>query len=80
MHNMIVFKWLVDVELAKNSSFHFELISTFVASRDCEIGMKMLIEIEILAFRKKKNYWSIGFMLKRYFNLHLLQFPKELLK
>ena len=48
---MIFSKWLVDDELAKNSSLHFELISTIVASRDCEIGMKMLIKIEILAFR-----------------------------
>ena len=47
---MIVFKWLVDEELAKNSSLHFELISTIVASKDREIGMKMLIKIEILAF------------------------------
>ena len=48
---MIVSKWLVNEKLAKNSSLHFELISTIVmvASRDCEIGMKMLIKIEILA-------------------------------
>ena len=61
---MIVFKWLVDVELAKNSSFHFELISTFVVSRDCEIGMKMLIKIEILAFRKKKIIGALDLCLK----------------
>ena len=47
---MIFSKSLVDEELAKNSSLHFELISTIVASRDCKICMKMLIEIEILAF------------------------------
>ena len=33
---MIVSKWLVDEELAKNSSLHFELISTIAASRDWE--------------------------------------------
>ena len=61
---MIFSKWLVDDELAKNSSLHFELISTIVASRDCEISMKMLIKIEILAFRNF-FYWSIGFMFER---------------
>ena len=61
---MIFSKWLVDEELAKNSSLHFELISTIVAPRDCEIGMKTLIKIEILAFRNF-FYWSIGFMIKR---------------
>ena len=61
---MIVSKWLVDEELVKNSSLHFELISAIVAPKDCEIRMKMLIKIEILAFR---NFflWSIGFMIKR---------------
>ena len=37
---MIVSEWLVNEELAKNSSLHFELISTIVASRDWEISMK----------------------------------------
>ena len=30
IHNMIGSKWLVDEELAKNSSLRFELISTIV--------------------------------------------------
>ena len=47
IRTIIFSKWLVDEELAKNSSLHFEFISTIVASRDCEIGMKMLIKIEI---------------------------------
>ena len=50
---MIFSNWLpvVDEELAKNSSLQFELISTIVALRNCEIGMKMLIKIEILSFQ-----------------------------
>ena len=44
---MIISKRLVAAELSKNPSLHFEFISTIVASRDCEIGMKMLIKIEI---------------------------------
>ena len=44
---------------AKNSSLHcdFELISTIVALKDCEIGMKIFIKIEILEFRNF-FYWS----------------------
>ena len=49
-HNMVFFKWLVDEELAKNSIFFFELNRSIEASRDCEIGMQMLIEVKILAF------------------------------
>ena len=44
---MIFSKWLLDEELrlAKNSSIYFELISTMLASMDCDISMKMLIKI-----------------------------------
>ena len=47
---MIFSKWLVDEELAKNSSLHFELISTILESMHCKIIMKMPIKIEILSF------------------------------
>ena len=43
---MIVFKWLVDEELAKNSSLHFELISNS-GIKGLQDIMKMLIKIEI---------------------------------
>ena len=65
---MIFSRWLFDDELAKNSSLHFELISTIVASMNCEICMKMLIKIKILSFQvASHNFfnWSIGFMIKR---------------
>ena len=68
IRTIIFSKWLVDEELAKNSSLHFELISTIVASRNRKIGMKMLIKIEILSFQVASHnffYWSIGFMIKR---------------
>ena len=68
IRTIIFFKWLVDEELAKNSSLHFELISTIVASRNREISMKMLIKIETLSFQVASHnffYWSIGFMIKR---------------
>ena len=67
IRTIIFSKWLVDEELAKNSSLHFELISTIVASRNRKIGMKMLIKIEILLFQFASHnffYWSIGFMIK----------------
>ena len=70
---MIVSKWLVDEELSKNSSLHFELISTIVASKDCEIRMKLLIEIEILPFQLAIYFsWSIGFMIKRLIEIYLV--------
>ena len=65
---MIVSKRLVDEELSKNSSLHFEIISTIVASKDCEIRTKMLIKIEILSFQVASQIffcWTIGFMIKR---------------
>ena len=73
---MIISKWLVDEELSKNSSLHFELISTIVASRDCEISLKMLIEIEILAFRNCfMEHWIYD--QKNYLNLRYLQFQSS---
>ena len=64
---MIVSKWLVDEELAKDSSRLFELISTIMQSMHCKISMKMLIKIEILSFQVAVHsflYWSVGFMIK----------------
>ena len=57
---MLVLKWLVDEELSKNSSLHFELIGTIVASKDCEIRMKMLIKIEILSFQVASQIFFNG--------------------
>ena len=50
---MIFSKWLVDEELAKKSSRHFELISTIVVKglRDQHENAHQKIKIEILAFR-----------------------------
>ena len=56
IYNMIFSKWLVDEELAKNSSLQFELISTIVVSRIFKIGMKMLIKIEILSLRESQFF------------------------
>ena len=80
---MIFSKWLVDEELAKNSSLHFELISTIVASKDCEIRTKMLIKIEILSFQVASHnffYWSIGFMIKRLFQFTSFTISKRALE
>ena len=60
IYNMIFSKWLVEEELAKNSSLQFELISTIVASTNWEISMKMLIKIEILSFQVASHNLFIG--------------------
>ena len=39
---MIFSKWLLDEEQAENSPLHFEVISTIVALRDCEIDSQWL--------------------------------------
>ena len=50
-YNLAIFsKWLVDEELVKNSSLHFELISTILESMHCEISMKMLIKVGFFHF------------------------------
>ena len=54
---MIVSKWLVDEELAKNSTLHFELISAILETMHCEIRMKMLIKIEILSFQVAGHFF-----------------------
>ena len=45
---MIFSKWLVDEELAQKTSIQFKLIRTIV---NCDISIKMLVKVEILAFR-----------------------------
>ena len=57
---MIVSKWLIDVELAKKSSLHFELISTILESVHCEIWMKMLIKIGIPSLQVASHNFFYG--------------------
>ena len=77
---MIVSKWLVDEELSKNSSLHFESISTIVASIDCEIRVKMLIKIEILSFQVASQIFFRALDLKGLFKFTLLTISKVALE
>ena len=90
IRTIIFSKWLVDEELAKNSSLQFELVSKFLSSiwiNQHHCCIKRLQDQHENADQNRDScisqYIFIGALdlwLKLYFNLHLLQFPKERLK